>query len=236
MFTKKLWIRHSLVAMLSVLLISLFWFSRLDWDPEMRLWRAVGDTSWILLCTSLILGPLARLWQPLARLIPWRRQIGIWFGILALSHGLLILDGWVRWDVMRFFGYEYVDQLGRQARLEPGFGLSNLLGLVSLIWALILTATSSNWALRKIGSNAWKWLHSAAYIIFYLVFLHVFYFLFIHYTLSFHRSVPPNANWLGIPFLIVTLSVPVLQILGFAKTIGRRSKRLLPNNEQVQSS
>ena len=39
-----------------------FWFSRLDWDPEMRLWRAVGDAGWMLFWFSLITGPLARIW------------------------------------------------------------------------------------------------------------------------------------------------------------------------------
>jgi len=231
MFIKQLWIRHLIIAFPSILLIGLFWFSRMDWDPEMRLWRAVGDSSWVLLCLSLIMGPMARLWQSLARFVPWRREIGIWFGVLALAHALLVFNGWVRWDIMQFFGYEYIEQLGRKARIEPGFGLSNSLGLIALVWSLILTATSSNWAIKKLGSNAWKWLHSAAYVIFYLVFLHVFYFLFMHYTISFHRSVPENPNWLAAPFVIITLSVPVLQALAFTKTVSRRKKPDLMNKE-----
>ena len=236
MFTKKLWGRHLAVAIPSFILIGFFWFSRMDWSPEMRLWRAVGDASWILLSLSLMIGPAARLWQPIVRFVTWRREIGIWFGVLVLAHALLIFSGWVNWDIMRFFGYEFIDQLGRQARLEPGFGLSNALGLIALIWALILTATSSNWAIKRIGSKAWKWLHSAAYIIFYLVFLHVFYFLFIHYTISFHRSVPPNPNWLGLPFIVITLSVPILQALAFAKTVAKRKQQPLQKARQAQAS
>lgn len=224
MFSKQLWIRHFVVAIPSVTLIASFWFSRMDWDPEMRLWRSIGDSSWVLLCISLLIGPLARLWQPVGRLIKWRREVGIWFGVLALGHALLIVNGWVRWDVMRFLGYEFIPQLDRHARIEPGFGLSNIVGLIALIWALLLTVTSTNWAIKQLGSSAWKWLHSGAYIIFYLVSLHVFYFLFIHYTISFHRSVPPNSNWLGIPFILFTLSVPLVQTSAFTKTVFRRKK------------
>lgn len=224
MVDQKVWIRHSTVMTPAILLIVLFWLSRMDWDPEMRLWRAVGDSSWVLLCVSLLLGPLARLWKPANRFISWRREIGIWFGVLTLAHALLVLNGWVRWDIMRFFGYEFIAELGRQARVEPGFGLSNALGLFALIWALLLTATSSNWAIKRLGSSAWKWLHSGAYIIFYLVTLHIFYFLFIHYTASFHRPVPPNQNWLSLPFILITLSVPVLQTMAFFKTISQRKR------------
>lgn len=59
------------------LLLLGFWYSRLDWSPEMRLWRAVGDVAVVLLFLSLALGPAARLFRPVRRLLPWRRQIGI---------------------------------------------------------------------------------------------------------------------------------------------------------------
>lgn len=216
--------RHMIVMFSSLALIVLFWLSRLDWDPEMRLWRAVGDTSWILLCIALVVGPLSRLWKPSTYLVVWRREIGIWFGLLAFTHALLILNGWVRWDVMRFLGYEFVPELGRLARLEPGFGLANAIGLVALIWALLLTATSSDWALKRLGGGGWKWLHSGAYVIFYLVALHTFYFLFVHYSLSFHRPVPPNPNWLSTPFMALTLSVPLLQSIAFVKTVSERKR------------
>ena len=225
MFSRKLWTRHFIVLLPTIALTILFWFSRMDWDPEMRLWRAIGDASWVLLCVSLLIGPLARLWRPVTRLVTWRREIGIWFGIFALIHALLIVNGWARWDIMRFLGYEFVPQLNRQARLEPGFGLSNLVGSVALLWTLLLTATSTNWAIKQLGGSAWRWLHSGAYIIFYLVSLHAAYFLFVHYTESFHRSVPPNPNWLGIPFIGITILVPVFQALAFSKTIVQRTKR-----------
>lgn len=222
MFNRQVWMRHIVVMIPTLMLSGFFWFSRMDWDPEMRLWRAVGDSGWVLLCVSLLLGPFGRVNKSLARFITWRREIGIWSGVLMLAHTLLIFNGWLRWDLMRFLGYEFIPDVGRQVRLEPGFGLSNAIGLVALIWALLLTATSTNWAIKRLGSSAWKWLHSGAYVIFYLVTLHIFYFVFIHYTLSFHRSVPQNANWLATPFILLTFSVPVVQAIAFFKTVSRR--------------
>jgi methionine sulfoxide reductase heme-binding subunit len=219
---RRLVLRHLVLGLVAFALWAVFWLTRLDWTPEMRFWRAVGDASFMLLIFALAIGPLARLWSVAGRLLSWRRESGIWFGLLALAHTLLILNGWLRWDLPRFFGYEFIPELGRSARIEPGFGLANLVGMVALLWALVLTAASSDRAIRALGSAAWKWLQYGAYSIFYLVALHTFYFLFMHYTLSFHRPVPPNPNWFQVPFLVLVLAVPVLQIGAFVKTVRRK--------------
>ena len=213
--------RHALAGALAFALVFGFWMSRPQWTEEMRFWKAVGDGSWVLLVLTLAVGPMARLWSWSARLSPWRRETGVWFGLLALGHGFLIMGGWARWDVGKFFGYEFVPQLERTARIEPGFGLANLIGLVALFWALMLTATSSNWAMRSLGGSAWKWLHNGAYVVFYLVALHTFYFLFMHYTPSFHTT-PPAADWFQYPFVALAMVVPLLQASAFMKTVMRK--------------
>lgn len=199
-----------------------FWWSRPQWDPEMRLWKAVGDASLVLLVVTLAVGPLARLWRGARPALPWRRETGIWFAVLAAVHTLLILNGWARWSVERFLGYEFIAELGRSARMEPGFGLSNLVGLVALVWALLLAATSSDRALRRLGPSSWKWLHNGAHVVFYLVVLHVGYFLFLHYTASFHRAVP-DPDWFRLPFVVLALAVVALQAAAFRQTVRRRS-------------
>ena len=207
---------------LSAALTLPFWYGRLDWDAEMRLWRAIGDSSFMLLLLLLSLGPLSRYSRSLVRFLPWRRELGIWFAILAIAHTLLVLDGWVRWDWMRFFGYEFVEQLDRYARMEPGFGLSNLVGIIATLIAVPLMITSANWAVKRLGGSSWKWLHYGAYTVFYLVVLHSLYFLFMHYTESFHRSVPENLNWFRFPFLFGALVLLALQIAAFFSTVRQR--------------
>ncbi len=214
--------RHLPVALLSFLLALPFWYGRLDWDSEMRLWRAIGDSSFLLLFFTLAIGPMARLWPAAVRLVPWRRETGIWYGLTAFLHTILIFDGWARWEWQRFFGYEFVPELDRVVRLEPGFGLANLIGLVAVFFTLLLVATSANWAVNRLGASAWKWLQYSSYTVFYLVVLHTIYFLFIHYTASFHRRVPENPNWFQTPFLVLAAIIPLLQFAAFLKAVARR--------------
>lgn len=215
-------VRHATVAVAAALLVALFWLTRLEWDAEMRTWRAFGDAAIVLLFVTLALGPAARLCRPIVAALPWRRETGVWSAVTALVHTILILNGWVRWDWGQFLGYELVPQLGRVARLEPGFGLANLIGLVALAWTLVLAATSSDRATRLLGPGAWKWLHSGAYVVFYLAVLHTLYFLFIHFTLSFHR-LPPPENWFRWPLLAMGVAVVSLQVAAFVRTVRRRS-------------
>ena len=216
--------RHVTVAVLGAGLVALFWSARPTWDGEMRLWKAVGDSAFVLLLVTLALGPAARLARPVARLLPWRRQVGIWFALMAALHGVLVVHGWARWSLRRFLGYEVVPQLGREVRLEPGFGLANLVGVTALAFALVLAATSSDRALRRLGVAAWRWLHHSALFVFYLSLLHAGYFLFLHYTQSFHKQVPP-ADWFRFPFVALGSAVVLLQAAAFFKTVGRTQRQ-----------
>lgn len=215
-----LFLRHMIVGVMAATLVWIFWMSRPEWSPEMRLWKAFGDAALLLLFITLAIGPLARLWPASAKLVLSRRQTGIWFALMAFIHGFLVWDGWARWDISRFFGYEFIPQLGRTARLEPGFGLANLIGVAALFLIIILLATSSERALKYLGSS-WKWLHYGAYTIFYLSAIHSAYFLYMHYTLSFHKDVPPP-NWFRLPFLLLVAVVILLQLLAFGKTVKKK--------------
>lgn len=214
-------VRHLIVVCLAAAVSAPFWYGRLDWDPEMRLWRSVGDGSFLLLFLALAIGPATRIWPVLRPVLPWRRELGIWFAVLAIAHTLLVLDGWIRWDWMRFFGYEFLNQFGRYARVEPGFGLSNLVGAVAVVLALPLLITSADWAVNRLGGSAWKWLHIGAYAVFYLVVLHTLYFLFMHYTVSFHRPVP-EPNWFRYPFLAAAFLLITIQMGAFVRTVRKR--------------
>ena len=195
----------------------------------MRFWQAVGDSSFLLLIFTMAIGPIAKQWSSAARLVPWRRETGIWLGPMAFLHTFLVWNGWARWDMWRFLGYEFVPELNRLARLEPGFGLSNIIGMVAIFLTLVLVATSSNRAVKLFGSSAWKWLQYGSYTVFYLVVIHSLYFLFLHYTASFHRPVPNDPNWFRYPFLILALIVPILQASAFIKTVKQRGRQRAPS-------
>lgn len=209
---------------LAFLLVLLFWLSRPQWAPEHRLWRAFGDASFVLLSATLAIGPLAKICKSALTLVTWRRYLGVCSGILAMIHGFLVLEGWVQWNVQRLLGYEFIPQLGRVVRLEPGFGLANLLGIVALFWVFVLLVTSTDWAVRWLGGSSWKWLHYSAYLVFYLAAIHASYFLFMHYTLSFHR-IPPPPDWFRYPFIIMVFAVLALQMIAYARIVIAKRNR-----------
>ncbi len=215
--------RHLIVGLIGAALIYLFWLSRPQWSADMRFWRAVGDGSLILLYVTLMLGPVAG-FIPRARIfLSYRREFGIWFGIFAITHTIIILDGWVQWDFFQFMGYQFIPAIDRTVRMESGFGMANILGLLAVLIALPLMATSTDWAVRTLGASAWKFLHYGVYTIFYAVALHTAYFLYIHYTMSFHRTVP-DPNWFQIPFAVLTAALITLQVGAFLRTVTRHRR------------
>ncbi len=212
------WIRHFVLAAASAVLVAVFWATRPNWVAEMRLWKAVGDASYLLLLAAVTLGPLSKLLPQTRSWLRWRRQIGIWFAITAALHATLILNGWARWSLRRFLGYEFVPQLGREARLEPGFGLANLIGTAALLLALVLAATSSDRAIRRLGRPAWTWLHRLAETVLVLSLLHGSYFLFIHFTDSFHKAPAPDPDWFAVPFLLSGVGAIALKSAAFYRS------------------
>ncbi len=216
------WPRHAACAAFSGVLVWLFWRSRPEWVAEMRLWKAVGDGAYVLLLAALTVGPLAKLVPRFRPALKWRRPLGVWCGLTAGLHAYLTIDGWARWSLRRLLGYEFVPQLGREARLEPGFGLANLVGAAALVALTLLLATSSDRALHLLGRRAWNWLHRLAQTVLILVLLHGAYFFFIHYTPSFHKAAPPDLDWFRVPFLVAGISVLALETAAFVRVAGHR--------------
>lgn len=189
---KILLAHHAFIGFLAILIVYLFWLSRPELSFDVRLWRALGDTAFSFLFFTLAIGPLAKLWPPALKLLPWRREMGIWFALLALTHFIRVNDF---------------------ALSEPSIELPRLLGYVALFLTIVLMATSSDKAVNFLGASSWKWLHSFAYVIFYLIALHAGYFLFFY---------SPKINWFQYLFLGMALTVPALQISAFIKTVRQQ--------------
>ncbi len=221
--------RHLFMAGVSALLVYMVWKLNSAWSPDMRLWKAFGGATFFLLWFAVFIGPVAKLFSPLARFATWKREAGVWFTVMGLVHGYLVLDGWVRWGAWELIGYQYIPELETYLRAEPGFGLANLMGLLALVFALALAGTSFDKAVNFLGVSSWKWLHSFAYVIFYLIALHVLYFAFVHFTASPQRvlmGLPTNypENPLRFYYLTAILSVFVVQILAFIKTVRQQRR------------
>ena len=192
---RNTFIYHLIVALMSLLLVILIWSTGIDIN------RAVAGVAFFLLFLTLIVGPVMRLWRPALEALPWnlpwswRGELGIWFMIVSVAHILLVLSG-RQWDVAGYMA---------------GMRLSDLVAFAAVFWALILTVTSFGRIIKFLGVSSWRWLHSFAYVVFYLIGAHVI-------NHAFLRANRPE-DWLHWSYLVIILIVIVLQFTAFTKTV-----------------
>ena len=208
--------RHLIVIALAALATWGFLESRAQWSDMHRWNRALGDVSMLMVALSMAIGPLSRLAPVFRPLVAWRREFGIHGVLIGTAHAAIILVGWVEFDLMRLFGYEFHPGLGRYVMFQHGFGLSNIIGIVALVYAAVLAGTSNNWSQRMLGQSIWKFVQQGTYVFWMLIVVHTGYFLFLHFQ-DFHRPTP-EPNWLQWPFVALVLAVMALQFAASLKT------------------
>ena len=228
-WTRNAALRHLVVALIAVGLVFGFAVVHTQWSPMHRWNRAFGDASLVLVALSMGLGPLTRFVRPVARILPYRREIGIHACILAAVHATIILVGWVQWDLMRLFGFEWHPELLVYVMFQPGFGLANAIGIAALVLAILLTATSSDLAMRRLGVSGWKFLQMGVLPLWWLTVAHVAYFLFMHF-LSFHRAVP-DPNPLKPWFVGLVVAVLALRGAAYLKTVRGKGRSMAEERE-----
>lgn len=150
----------------------------------------LGYVSFILVGCTLLIGPVKYVLP--ARMGPAclsiRRDAGIWAGLTALLHVVLVLilfsgephlmiidehileqseNGW-----LRLFFVFYPGEAGWPDMRWSIIGLANYLGLIALLMILAMLFTSSDRAVKRIGGSTWKRLHLANPFLFLFVVLH----------------------------------------------------------------
>ncbi len=202
--------------------------SRPEWS-EMHRWnRAFGDAGVVLIAFAMALGPLARLWSAARRLLPWRREFGVWGVLLSVVHTVIVLAGWVEWDLVRILGYEFRSEVDRYVLVRHGFGLANAIGVLALVYGIVLAATSNNRSQHFLGGTVWKFLQQCVYVFWVLIVIHTAYFVYFHFV-HFHRAVP-DPNWIQVPFAGLVAIVAGLQLTAFWSTW--RSKKTRETNHR----
>jgi sulfoxide reductase heme-binding subunit YedZ len=194
--------QHLIVGIFSLGLVSIFNFLLdVSWSVSF------ARVSFILLFLILIIGPLMRMKKPTTNSSPlfapwsWRGELGIWFTLIAIIHFIIVISG---------RSFSSLIHIGGE-----GYGLANLLGLVSLFWALLLTATSFGKVIEFLGIDLWKWLHSLTHAIFYLVSGHFIYFQF------FSTYGGGGPDWFGYLAVGMAITVIVLQLVAFVLMITK---------------
>lgn len=199
--------QHLIVGIFSLGLASIFKFSlNTSWSVSF------ARVSFILLFLVLIIGPLMKLKQSKQNssylFVPmcWRGELGIWFFITAITHFIIVLIRRPLSELISLGG--------------GGYALSNLLGLVALFWALLLTATSFGKVIEFLGVDLWKWLHGLTHAVFYLVSGHFIYFQFF----STYGDIGPD--WFGYLAVAMAVTIILLQLITFSLMIAKHRENL----------
>ena len=231
---RKTLVRHVLVAILAIGLVLGFAAVHAQFSPMHRWNRAFGDASLVLVALSMAFGPLTRFLRAAVPLLPFRREMGIHACLLVIVHAAIVLVGWVDWDLMRLFGFEWHPDLLVYVMFQHGFGLANAIGIAALVLAVLLAATSSDFAMRRLGLSGWKFLQMGVLPMWWLTVAHVAYFLFIHF-LSFHQATPPP-NPLQPWFVGLVVLVLGLRAAAYVKTIRAKALSEQPGEEASRAS
>ena len=213
---KNTYCRFAMLLVISSLAAYVFLESRAEWSPMHRWNRAVGDTGLLFLSIAMAIGPISKLWTPMTRIIIWRREIGLIAFSYAMVHTVIILTGWVEWDLILLFGYIVHPETKEYVMLLHGFGLANVIGILALLYGSVLAATSNNLSQVMLGGTVWKFVQRGVYVFWWLIVIHTGYFLYLHFQ-DFHRPVP-DPNWLQIPFALLVFLIVALQFIATWKT------------------
>jgi ferredoxin-NADP reductase/DMSO/TMAO reductase YedYZ heme-binding membrane subunit len=159
-------------------------------DPLKELFHRSGEIAVWTLGAVLCLSPLRTLF-PRSKIVNalnrHRRSVGVTAFIYALLH------------VNLNFIYEGGIQSYFASILEPFF----LAGTFGFLVLLLLSATSNDWSVRKLGFALWKWIHRLAYLAALVLF--------------YHQGTAGRGNW-GIA-LALFIPVASLEALRISKLI-----------------
>lgn len=209
---RRLWMHHLPLAAASTFAVWLLYVTRSYRDPLSRLSFATAYPALVLVALTLAIGPWNTL---LGKRMPvssdWRRDAGIWAGILSLAHTAVGQNVHLRGRPWLYYVYAAREHHSFPVR-HDWFGLANYTGALSALVVLALLATSSDYALRALGTPRWKQLQRWNYAAFALGGVH---------AVAYQNHEKLKAGFVAV--VIASLAVTVLlQLAGF---VLRRRQR-----------
>jgi sulfoxide reductase heme-binding subunit YedZ len=135
-------------------LASLVWravANNLGADPTATITFTTGLATLRLLTLSLAVTPLRRLWPRLGWLIQFRRLLGLFAFFYASLHLLTYIALYAGFDV-----HAMAADIARRRFIT--------MGVAAWLLLLPLAATSTHWAVRKLGGKRWNRLHKLVYL------------------------------------------------------------------------
>ena len=133
---------------------------------------ATAYASLALLAITLAIGPFGRITvgrYPLSTHL--RRDIGVWAGVLALSHVVAALQVHAGGHMLDYFVWPRETTYAGIIRFDP-FGVANYLGASATIALVALLVTSNDRALGELGATRWRTIHRIAFPVTIVVIVH----------------------------------------------------------------
>ena len=125
--------------------------NRLGPDPTGAIASDTGLSALWLLLISLAITPLRRLSPRLSWLIKFRRLLGLFVFFYATLHLLTYVALYSGFDV-----HAMIADIAKRRFIT--------IGVATWLLLLPLAATSTNWAIRKLGGRRWNLLHKLVYL------------------------------------------------------------------------
>lgn len=164
--------RHSILAGITGLVIVFFSHVLDTYNLVFILSMSTAYAGMIFIAVTLILGPLNILFNktnPISTCL--RRDIGIWAGMLSVTHVIFGLQR--HFDGKFWLYFVRVAEQGQGFTLHYDvFGLSNYSGLIATLICITLLVLSNNMSLKMLGAARWKNIQRYNYVLFFLVFIH----------------------------------------------------------------
>jgi sulfoxide reductase heme-binding subunit YedZ len=208
--TGQYWMRRSLrhaAFTAASFLITWLAFREIPGEIHHRVSMSSAYAALAFLALSLCLGPwnvLSRRPNPVS--FDFRRDAGIWAGLLAVFHTCVGLTVHLRGRMWMYF----LRRLHPPAIQNSTFGFANYTGLVAALLFAMLLAISNDWSLRSLGMHKWKswqrWTYAAAA-------------LTIVHAIAFQIVEKRRTVWLVL-FGAIVCAVTALQSAGYVRRHG----------------
>ncbi|MCL6089156.1 MAG: hypothetical protein M1530_03260 [Candidatus Marsarchaeota archaeon] len=167
--------------------------------------EALGLSAFLLICASLLIGPIAVLLPKYGLpLIGPRRAVGLAAFVFALMHGLLALALALGWNLSYIFASS-----------------SLLTASAAMLILLAIALTSNDLAEHKLGAGLWKNIQRFNYLVFVLVLAH---FILQSRGLPYLSSAQSGLNLAELALLLLGILTVLLQVAGFITMRRRRAR------------
>lgn len=225
----RLWQHHLPLGVTSAGAVAALWWThrvanRVT-DQVTLLSFATAYVALAMLALTLALGPwnvLRRRRNPVSSDL--RRDVGVWAGMLALLHTGVGQCVHLRGRPWLYYVYGPWEHGHWMPLRHDLFGFNNYTGLASALGVAVLLATSSDWALRGLGTPGWKRLQRWNYAVFALAAAH---------GLGYQMMEKQKAAFVAVVVACV-LAAAGMQAAGFAAR--RRTARLERKYARISGS